>query len=71
MTIIDMVASEILIIQSNKKSTVPWYSIGLKKSSEKDKCLYKISKLPTASALQKLRYHDYHVEFLRTKRKAK
>ena len=65
-----MVVPEKIIVQSKKKLTVPWYSIGLKKSSEKDKHLYKISKLHTASALQKQRYSDYDAEFQRTKRKA-
>ena len=33
--------------------------------------MYKLSNLPSASAEQKLKYHDYHVELRRTKRKAK
>ena len=71
MTVIDRVAPEKEITRSTKKLTVPWYSIGLKKSSERDKCLYKISKHPSASLAQIIRYKEYHVEFQRTKRKAK
>ena len=61
--IIDTVAPEKIITETKKKLSVPWYSTGLKRSNERDKHLYKLANLPSASAEQKHKYHDYHVEF--------
>ena len=39
--IIDMVAPEKMIFKSNKKPSVPWYMLGIKRCNEKEKRLYK------------------------------
>ena len=58
MQIIDMVASERIVTEKKKGPSVPWYTPGLKKCTEKDKRLYKQSKSPTARADQKLKYQE-------------
>ena len=63
MNIIDTVVPEKIITETKKKLSVPWYTAGLKRSNERDKHLYKLSNLPTASVEQKLKYQHYHVEF--------
>ena len=66
-----MVAPEKTIFESKKKLSVPWYILGIKQCSEKEKRLYKLSKLPTASQEQKINYENYHVEFHKVKRKVR
>ena len=69
--IIDMVAPEKMIIKSKKKPSVPWYTLGIKRCNEKEKRLYKLAKLPTASQEQKIIYESYHIELRKIKRKAR
>ena len=72
MKIIDEVAPEKIVTeQCKKRPSVPWYTPGLKRSTEKDKRLYKQSMLPTSSIAQKLKYQEYHVELRRVKCKAR
>ena len=54
-----------------KKLSVPWYTLGIKWCNEKEKRLYKLSKLPTASQEQKINYESYHVELRKVKRKVR
>ena len=51
--IIDMVAPDKMIFESKKKVSVPWYTLGIKRCTEKEKRLFKLSKPPTASQEQK------------------
>ena len=69
--IIDMVVPEKMIFESKKKLSVPWYTLGIKWCNEKEKRLYKLAKLPTASQEQKIIYESYHVELRKVKRKAR
>ena len=69
--IIDMVAPEKMIITSRKKPSIPWYTPGIKCCSEKEKRLYKLIKLPTASQEQKLNYESYYTELQKIKRRAR
>ena len=69
--IIDMVVPEKSIFESKKKLSVPWYTLGIKWCNEKEKRLYKLAKLPTASQEQKIIYESYHVELRKVKRKAR
>ena len=69
--IIDMVAPEKTICESKKKLSVPWYTLGIQRCTEKEKRLYKLSKLPTASQEQKINYENYHVELCKVKRKVR
>ena len=66
-----VVPEKIVTGKSKKRPTIPWYTFGLKKSTEKDKRLYKQSMLPTASMDQKLKYQEYHVELRQVKCKAR
>ena len=47
------------------------FALGLKRCNEKDKRLYKNSIVPTATTTQKAKYHDYHAELRRVKRRAR
>ena len=67
--IMNMVAPEKMIFKSKKKLLVPWYTLGIKRCNEKEKRVYKLSKLPTASQEQKINYESYHVELCKVKRK--
>ena len=60
-----------MIFKSKKKPSVPWYTFGIKRCYEKEKRLYKLAKLRTASQEQKLIYESYHVELCKIKRKAR
>ena len=60
--IIDIVGPEKTILECKKKLSVPWYTPGIKQCSEKEKRLYKITKLPMVIQEQKLKYENYHVE---------
>ena len=62
---------EKMILESKKKLSVPWYTPGIKWCNEKEKRLYKLTKLPTVSQEQKLKYENYHVELRKGKRKAR
>ena len=69
---IDVVAPERIVVAQNKKRpNVPWFTLGLKRCNEKDKRLYKKSIVPTATTTQKAKYHDYHAELRRVKRRAR
>ena len=65
-TILDSVAPE-KIINIRTRRNVPWFTLGIKKSNDKDKRLFKGSQCKTATAAQKERYKKYHKVLLKTK----
>ena len=70
--IVETVAPEnVVTLNRKKRPSVPWYLAGLRRSTEKDKRLYKQSVLPTATSHQKAKYVEYHTELRRVKRKAR
>ena len=69
-TIIDSVAPEKLI-KIRTRRNVPWFTLGIKKSSDKDKRLFKASKCSTATSTLKDRYKTYHKVLLKAKQMAR
>ena len=47
---------------------MPWFTLGIKKSNDKDKRLFKAFQCKTATEAQKERYKKYHKVLLKTKR---
>ena len=68
--IINSVAPERTINIKNR-GNVPWFSLANKKSNDKDKRLFQISRRPDATPLQTLRYHHYHKLLQKIKRAAR
>ena len=65
-TILDSVAPE-KIINIRTRRNVPWFTLRIKKSNDKDKRLFKASQCKTATEAQKERYKKYHKVLLKTK----
>ena len=65
-TILDSVAPE-NIINIRTRHNMPWFTLGIKKSNDKDKRLFKASQCKTATASQKERYKTYHKVLLKAK----
>ena len=69
-TILDSVAPE-KIIKIRTRHNVPWFTLGIKKSNDKDKRLFKASQCKTATIAQKERYRTYHRVLLKAKQTAR
>ena len=65
-TILNSVAPE-KTINIRTRRNMPWFTLGIKKSNEKDKRLFKASQCKTATEAQKERYKEYHKLLLKTK----
>ena len=68
--ILDSVAPK-KIIKIRTRRNVPWFTLGIKKSNDKDKRLFKASQCKTATIAQKERYKTYHRVLLKAKRTAR
>ena len=68
--ILDSVAPK-KIIKIRTRHNVPWFTLGIKKSNDKDKRLFKASQCKTATIAQKERYKTYHRVLLKAKRTAR
>ena len=69
-TILDSVAPE-KIINIRTRRNVPWFTLGIKRSNDKDKRLFKASQCKTATVAQKERYKTYHKVLFKAKRMAR
>ena len=69
-TILNSVAPE-KTINIRTRHNVPWFTLGIKKSNDKDKRLFKASQCKTATESQKEKYKEYHKILLKTKRTAR
>ena len=67
---IDTVAPE-KKIKIRTRRNVPWYSSAIKKSNDKDKRLFKLAHIQSASATQINKYQEYHKLLQRIKRAAR
>ena len=67
---IDTVAPE-KKIKIRTRRNVPWYSSAIKKSNDKDKRLFKLAHIQSASATQINKYREYHKLLQRIKRAAR
>ena len=70
LTTIDTVAPE-KKIKIRTRRNVPWYSLAIKKSNDKDKRLFKLAHIQSASATQINKYQEYHKLLQRIKRAAR
>ena len=69
-TILNQVAPERTIKIRNRRN-VPWFTLGIKKSNDKDKRLFKASQSATVTTAQKQKYLKYHKVLQKTKRVAR
>ena len=69
-TILNSVAPE-KIINIKTRCNIPCFTLGIKKSNDKDKRLFKASQSKTATKAQIERYKEYHKVLLKTKRTAR
>ena len=69
-TILDQVAPK-KIKKIRIRRNVPWFTLGLKKSNDRDKRLFKASQCVDATSVQKQKYLEYHKMLQKTKRMAR
>ena len=69
-TILNNIAPE-RTIKVRTRRNIPWFTLGIKKSNDKDKRLFKASQCVTVTTAQRERYLKYHKVLQKTKRTAR